>query len=239
MTAADEPTPPLNSHQAADIHLGLGRSLEQRGDLAQAQAAYLEAEKRDPQRAEIQVRLAVVYDRQGKFKESAAHYQKALKLDSANPDIYCDLGYSLYLQRRFTEAETNLKKALSLKADHARAQNNLALVLARTNRVDDALAHFREGGCSASQAHINVAFAMTLDQRWDEARMQYQHALASNPDSEAARKGMQELQQLVARSKSAPAPANEAGGPVHLSDPVDLQAEASLPRTLSQGGHEE
>jgi Tfp pilus assembly protein PilF len=186
----------LSSRQAAEVHVGLGRSLEKRGDLNQATAAYLEAQKRDPECLDACLRLAVVYDRQGKFQDSAAQYAKAVKLGPKNPDVYCDLGYSLYLQRRWADAESNLRRAISLKADHSRAHNNLGLVLARTKRLDDAAAQFREGGCKPSDAYVNVAFALTLDREWEEARLQYQHALAVDPSSQPAHDGLRNLEKL-------------------------------------------
>jgi Tfp pilus assembly protein PilF len=194
-----EPTPELNNQQAAEVHVGLGRSLEKRGDLSQAIAAYQEAQKRDPNCLAACLRLGALYDRQGKFQESAAQYATAVKLAPKNPDVYCDLGYSLYLQRRWADAESNLRKAISLKADHLRARNNLGLVLARTDRLDEAAAQFRQGGCSAADAYVNVAFALTLDRRWEEARTQYKHALAVEPTSQSAREGLLSLEKLEAK----------------------------------------
>jgi Tfp pilus assembly protein PilF len=191
-----EPTPELSNQQAAEVHVGLGRSLEKRGDVSQAMAAYLEAQKRDPKCLAACLRLAALYDRQGKFQDSATQYAKAVKLGPKDPDVYCDLGYSLYLQKRWEEAESNLRRAISLKADHSRARNNLGLVLARTNRLDEAAAEFREGGCKPADAYVNVAFALTLDRRWDDAKVQYQHALAIDSSSQSARDGLRSLEKL-------------------------------------------
>src|SRR5262249_20867213 len=132
--------PNLGARQAADVQVALGRSLELQGDCDQAMAAYQEAIKRDPKRTDVYLRLAVLHDYKGRFAESAAWYRKALQAWPANPPIYCDLGYSLYLQRRWAEAEMNLKQALALKPDSPRAHNNMGLVLAHTDPVDQARA---------------------------------------------------------------------------------------------------
>ena len=214
-----EPTPELSNQQAAEVHVGLGRSLEKRGDISQAMAAYQEAQKRDPNCLAACLRLGTLYDRQGKFQESAAQYARAVKLAPKNPDVYCDLGYSLYLQRQWVDAESNLRKAISLKADHSRARNNLGLVLARTNRLDEAAAQFREGGCSAADAYVNVAFALTLDRRWQEARSHYQRALASDPASEAAKSGLRNLERLMAKAPQDQARGGDRG-PIELASPI-------------------
>jgi tetratricopeptide (TPR) repeat protein len=188
----------VGNKEAADVQVALGRSLEKRGDREQALAAYGEAIKRDSGRGDAYVRLAILHDQQGKFNESAEYFRKALQASPGNPAIFCDMGYSLYLQRRWKEAEMNLQQALVLKPDLARAHNNLGLVLARTDRVEEALAHFRKGG-TESEAHLNLAFALTLERRWDDARDHYEKALAANPASEPAKNGLRELTAIVGK----------------------------------------
>jgi Flp pilus assembly protein TadD len=191
----------VSAQQAADVQVALGRSLEKRGNMEQARAAYEEAIKRDPHRTDAYWRLAILNDREGRFQESAALYRKALRTSPGNPDIYCDMGYSLYLQCRWAEAEMNLKQALALKPDLARAHNNLGLVQAHTERFGQALAEFRKAG-SEADAHVNLALALLLDRRWEEAQKHYQLALTANPSSEAARNGLNQLNTLLAKTSS-------------------------------------
>src|SRR5699024_691606 len=131
--------------------------------MGKAMAAYQDALKRDSHRADAYLRLAVLNDRQGKFSESAVLYQQALAASPGDPNIFNDKGYSLYLQRRWVEAEMSLRQAVVLQPDHARAHNNLGLVLAHTGRPDLAVAEFRQGGCSEADAQINLAYALTLE----------------------------------------------------------------------------
>ncbi len=214
-----EPTPELSNQQAAEVHVGLGRSLEKRGDISQAMAAYQEAQKRDPNCLAACLRLGALYDRQGKFQESAAQYARAVKLAPKNPDVYCDLGYSLYLQRGWADAESNLRKAISLKADHSRARNNLGLVLARTDRLDEAAAEFRQGGCSAADAYVNVAFALTLDRRWQEARSHYQRPWRPTPLLKLRRAGYETSDALMAKAPQDQARGGDRG-PIELASPI-------------------
>jgi tetratricopeptide (TPR) repeat protein len=198
-TGGQEGASALTASQVADVQIAFGRSLEKRGDAERAVAVYREAIKNDPHRADAYWRLAVLQDQQGKWADSGELYRKALEAQPDNPDLYCDLGYSLYLQARRTEAETNLRQALKLAPDHRRAHNNLALLLAHTGRSEKALAEFRKGGCSEAEAHNNLAFALTLERRWDEARDHYELALAATPSLEAARKGLSDLNRLTAK----------------------------------------
>jgi Flp pilus assembly protein TadD len=218
----------LNPRQAADVQIAFARSLEKRGESERAAATYLEALKQDPSRADAYTRLAILYDQRGQFHASQEAYQKALAAQPGNPDVYCDMGYSLSLQGRWADAEMNLRQALALAPDHARAHNNLGLVLARAGRENDALAQFHMAGCTASDAHANLAFALTLEGRLPEARRQYESAQVADPSSAAVKKDIQELDALVVRVGSAGRPDalppallpgagihDEAAGPAH------------------------
>jgi Tfp pilus assembly protein PilF len=196
-----EQSPKLGATQAADVHVALGRSLEKSGALQEATTAYLEAIKLDPHRADACARLAVIHDLQAKFKESEAYHRKALAAQPENADLYCNYGYSLYLQRRWAEAEDNLRRAVALQADHRRAHNNLGLVLGHNGRAEEALTEFRKAGCREADAHINLAFVLTLEQSWPEARKHYEHALLKDPNAAQARKGLDELNTFAARAE--------------------------------------
>jgi Flp pilus assembly protein TadD len=155
----------------------------------------------------------VLHDRQGKFQESAEEYRRAVAARPNNPDVYCDLGYSLYLQRRWAEAEASLVQALTLDREHRRAHNNLALVLARTERLEPAVTEFRLGGSTTAESYVNLAFVLTLERRWDLAAAYYRQALAADPKCDAARTCLHNLQQLVSRARPpGPAPTPVANG---------------------------
>jgi len=189
----------LSDRQVADVQISFARALQDQGDLERAAAAYREAIKRNPKQAEAFQRLAILYDHQGKFDTSAGLFRQALKLAPANPDIYCDIGYSLYVQGRWNEAEMNLRQAIALWPDHVRAHNNLGLVLAHINRHEEALAEFHRAGCTSAEGHMNVAFVLSLDHRWDEAREEYRRVLAANPSSEKAQSRLRQLDELIAK----------------------------------------
>jgi Flp pilus assembly protein TadD len=217
--------PKLTPAQQADLRYEVARSFERRGDLGQAAAVYQEVVKLDPTRHDACSRLGILHDREGKFSESAVWYKKALALSPGNPDIFCNMGYSLYLQQRWAEAEMNLRQAIALVPDHARAHNNLGLVLAHTGRFDEALREFYKAGCGEADAHINLAFVLTLERRWDDARTQYERALTLAPNHEPAKKGLRELNALVAKAGDEAA----GGGVVPASAPADAPAGGAVP----------
>jgi Tfp pilus assembly protein PilF len=189
----------LSAAQQADIQIAMGRVNERQGDFAGAMTAYREAVKRDSRRADAYARMAILHDKQGEFREAAELYRQALKLSPGSPDIYCDMGYSLYLQRRWAESEMNLRQAIAFDGKHARAHNNLAMLLARDGRLIDALEEFRKAGNDPASAHANLGFVLSTDRRWDEARTQYELAVAADPSSQELKDRLAQLDTLVAK----------------------------------------
>ncbi len=203
-----------DAHQAADIQVAMGRAMEMQGDSSRALTAYQEALKRDPSRGDAALRIAAALDQEGKFAESAEYYRKAEAAQPNSADVACNRGYSLYLQQRWADAEASLRQALARQPDHRRAHNNLGLVLARAGRPDEALAEFRRAGLDEADARANLAFALTLEKDWPEARAQYERALTADPSSSSAKKGLQELNAVQARLERPGTPAGGAARPV-------------------------
>jgi tetratricopeptide (TPR) repeat protein len=211
----DESSGKLKPKQAADVQVALARTLEMHGEDDKALALYEEAVKKDPRRSDAWLHMAILHDKLGQFAESANLYQKALKARPGSAEIYAAMGYSLYLQQRWPEAEMNMRQALTLRPDDAHSHTNLGLLLARTGQTEEALGEFHKAGCSAAEAHTNLAFALTLEQHWPEACQQYQLALQAEPSSLPAKRGLHELEQLMARMNAGAAAASAtAGSPV-------------------------
>ena len=187
--ATDLGTKPLAVTGEADVKVALARTRES-NDPESAIGFYEEALRLDPKRDDAHARLAVLLDRRGDFKASAAHYEAALKARPDDPDRLCDRGYSLYLQERPAEAERIFRRALKAAPSHARAHNNLGLLLARRGRNDEALSHFAAAGESPADARANLAFAQALEGRKSQARASYTQALAVDPRCESAKKGL-------------------------------------------------
>ena len=184
------PPPRITKRQSADVEIALGRSLEESGNPAEAEATYRKALEKDPKRADAEQRLAILADERGDRAEAERRFERALKLDPKNAEILCDRGYNLYLQRRWSEAEAYLRKALAVNPRHARSRSNLGLVLAHQGDDDAAVAEFIKAGCDPVDARSNLALTQAMRGHFDEARKTYAEVLAAKPSSEAAREGL-------------------------------------------------
>jgi tetratricopeptide (TPR) repeat protein len=94
----------------------------------------------------------------------------------------------------------NLRQAIALRPDHRHAHNNLGLVLARSGRPEAALEEFRRAGCTEADAHNNLAFALTLEGHWPEARSHYERALSLAPSLTPAQEGLRQLDLVMAKT---------------------------------------
>jgi Tfp pilus assembly protein PilF len=226
----DEPAGPLTNKQKADVQIAIARSLENQGDTTHAIKNYLEVVKKDPNRADAYHRLAVLHDAKGDSESARQFYQIALKKDPKNPELCCDFGYSCYLQKNWKEAEPQLRRALALNADCARAHTNLGLLLARTGREDEALVEFGKAGCDEAAARTNLGFALTLAERWPEAKQQFELALKVDPQSKMAKDGLAAIRWRDGESKT-----QEANRTAQEPNPTPL-LQASYDK-LSQPDH--
>jgi len=193
-------TGPVKPEQKADVQMAVARSLENQGQTDQAIKVYLEVLKKDSRRVDACHRLALLYDKKGDGETARRYYQIALKTDAKNADLLCDFAYSCYLRKQWTEAEAGLRRAIALDPDHARAHNNLGLLLARTNRPSDALREFAKAGCSEAAARSNLAFALSLEGQLQEAEKQFELALAADPNLKTAREGLAKLRSARANA---------------------------------------
>jgi len=181
-----EPAKPLTADQKADMQLTIASSLEHEGRSDEAQQIYESLIKKNPKSPEAYHCLALLHDKAGDGKKAEEYYRAALERDPKNADLLCDLGYSYYVQRRWAESERRLREALAINPKLGRANNNLGLVLAHTERHELALASFKQAGCQDADAHVNLAYCLLLDQQRDLAEQHLQLALRADPNSQAA-----------------------------------------------------
>ena len=201
---AETPSSRLTGTQVADIQVSLCRTLEQQGSLQRARDGYRKILSSDSKNATAAWRLAVVSDRLGEMDQSEPLYRQAIDADPTNVDLLADYGYSLYLKRRWAEAESTLTKAAALDPKNPRVKTNLGLLLAQTERADEALAAFRSAGCKEAEAQSNLGLILAMNGRDDQARGAFEKSLALRGEGKAARQGLTALQARAKASRSMP-----------------------------------
>lgn len=93
--------------------------------------------------AEIHHDLAVDALRGGRAQEALREYELALRLDDRFPEAYRGRGLvHEFGFGKLDEAEKDYRKALALRPDYPEARNDLGQLLAKTGRLEEAVAEF-------------------------------------------------------------------------------------------------
>jgi protein O-mannosyl-transferase len=133
-------TEALASHALAhgwrdpQIYIGLGWGLEQRGDIAGADASFCEALRLEPLHVPALIKLGMVRLRQRRFANAAALLTEAVQLQPDMPETHNSLGTALAAGGRLEDAIAQFTEALRLRPGFAEARANLARVRSSAGR---------------------------------------------------------------------------------------------------------
>ncbi|MFQ5503015.1 MAG: tetratricopeptide repeat protein [Phycisphaerae bacterium] len=188
----DAPSPRISP----DTHLAAGTMLERQNDLHGAIKQYKKALRADPMMVRAYNRLAVVHQKMNRFSEAEDFYKRGL---AANPDsamLHNNLGYCYLVQKEYEAAEQEFRHALALKPRFERARMNLAIALARTNRLGDSAIEFSRV-VPAEEAYYNVAVICVEMRDYEWAAEALRQALAIDPEFGAAKKQLDYVRTFV------------------------------------------
>jgi Flp pilus assembly protein TadD len=171
-----------------------GMNYERGGNWKQAREVYEELRKQDPENIEVVHRLGIVADAQRRHAEAEQLFLMVLEREPRNAALLADLGYCYYLQGQLAKAESALNKATKLEPGEARYWNNLGLAIGHQGRHEEALECFRKSG-SEADAHYNLAFIYSAQERVPEAKRSFYAALAHDPTHRRAREALSSFEE--------------------------------------------
>ena len=170
----------------ASTYYAAGQLHEREGNMAAAVEQYTRATEADPRYLPAWNRLGMVYDKLRMFDKAENAFIRALELSPGQAYIQNNVGFHYMLAGNFPKAESMLRAALAGRPNYVRASMNLAVVLTRTGRVDEAVDTFASV-IPRDMAYYNVGVLCATDHRYDEARSAFASALAINPSSAETR----------------------------------------------------
>jgi tetratricopeptide (TPR) repeat protein len=112
------------------IHLDLGNTLLEQGELAGAEKEFAEAAGINPRYADAQYNWGTALAMQGKLDEAINHFRAALDLKPRSEDAHFLLGCALGMKGRVPEAIEEYRTSLALKPNQLGTLNNLVWILA-------------------------------------------------------------------------------------------------------------
>ena len=210
---------------AAD--LASAKSLQRRGDLAGAEAAYRKLLVAVPDHPEVLNNLGNVLRALKRPDDALECLERADRSRPDHPIILTNLGLALADLRRFGDAAARHRRALALDATFAPAHNNLGLALKELGQLTESEASYRralELNPRFAEALSNLGNLLRGEERLQEAVACFRQALEIKPEFFDARHNLANV--LYQRGDLAAAEA-EYRATIALS-PDHVEALASL-----------
>jgi tetratricopeptide (TPR) repeat protein len=176
--AAARPTRP-------EPYFELGGALRAQGKLAQAEAIYREALRRDPQYVPALLDLGQTLREEDKRERALEILSRATRLATRDARTWSALANVQLELGRNEEAERSYRKAAALDPDMPEAANGLGILMAQRGQSEAAEPEFRESiriVPSYGQAHANLAELLALKGSAAEAAHEFETAILLEPE---------------------------------------------------------
>jgi tetratricopeptide (TPR) repeat protein len=194
ISPADEAALPLAQDPPlmANTRYAAGQLAEAQGNFDAAINQYDKALDIDPKHLPSLYRLGVISAQLKKYDESIEIWKRYITLSNDAPEGYGNLGYCYELATKPKLAEETYKKGIEKDPKNASCRANYGLMLARQNKIQEAIRMWNPVLTDA-EIHYNLAGIYALDGRKEEAKAEYQRALASDPTMIDAKARLSEL----------------------------------------------
>jgi serine/threonine-protein kinase len=166
-----------------------GIALTDHGRYKEAEAAFREAIRLQPDSPRVNYGLGLALYNQRRYKEAEAAFRKAIRLIPDYPHGPCMLGAALAYQGRYSEAEAAFREAIRIQHDFPMAHNNLGIALYNQGRHKEAEAAYREAirlRPDYPEAHYGLGAALAGQGRPKEAEAVHREAIRLKPDDPRA-----------------------------------------------------
>lgn len=184
-------------------HLVSGKMLESQDNLTGAIEQYRRVIAADPHMTVAYHRLGVVYQKAKRPSEAARAFQNGIDADPENASFHNNLGFCRLQEGRYDSAEKSFRTALAISPTFRRARMNLAITLARTNRLGESIDEFSQV-LPAEEAYYNVAVIRLRLNDYAKAAWALQQALLVRSDFEPAGRIIDQVVYLARSGRGAP-----------------------------------
>lgn len=164
----------------------------------QALYYYSEAAKRTDRGAEPYVNMGNIYAYIAQYEKAEKMLRFAVKIDPTNSSAHNNLGAVLSMQQKYDESTAEHLTAIKLDPSNEKAYINLAL-----NFLDQQLSRkalrvlekLEQINPHHAQLYYYMGLCYEQMERYDKAKMLYQHSLVTDGDTTNARQGLERLSQ--------------------------------------------
>ena len=194
------------------VRQNIAEGLRKRGRYAEAVGAYRVLLADDPDYAMAHAGMGDALFQLGRYEEALETLARSVELHPHPPTATARLilmGRAARSLGRDEEAVAHFERAVAIDPDNAGAIDHLAMFRFNHRRYAEALEFYRtliESGRDSAQAHANLGATLFHLGRMGEALQSFEHALALDPDLEAARVGREQARARLERRQD-PSPA--------------------------------
>jgi tetratricopeptide (TPR) repeat protein len=172
--------------------IALGRFYRNRGKLIEAEAAFQDALKINPNNHGIYFELGWLYNDQGRYRDAEASFKKAIELEPVNADAYVGLGWLCKEQKNYFAAEQLFEKALKIDSGSHAAYAELGWLHREQGRFKKAEQSFRKSlelNPNTESACTGLGWLYKDEGKLNAATQLLRKALELNPRNEFAQTG--------------------------------------------------
>jgi len=211
-----------------DAHLNLGVALDGRGEIDEAIAHYRKTVELRPESVQAHNNLGTALLQRRQFDDAIRHLQCALDLDPTQAGIRRNMELALQMREHAESAAAGdgtpagarktademiarYEKMLKEDRDSLKLRMNLATLLAKSGRLEEAITHLQKAvkmRPDSVGARNNLGAALLGCGRYDEAIVQFEKAITLKPDQEVltgnleyARKARKQILDSLARQR--------------------------------------
>jgi len=178
----------------ASFHVSIARVQEVSGNLQGAESSYKKAIETDKKDLDALLGYAHLLDRQGRLAEAAELYQQATKHHPESATALNDLSICYARQGMMGPSVDALSSAVRIEPQRKLYRNNIAKVLLKMNRIDEAYEHLAIVH-GAGVAHYNVGYILQEMGNTQDAMRHFEYAVAADPSLVEAQRWQQMLAQ--------------------------------------------
>lgn len=150
--------------------------------------------KKYPKEPDLHLILAMTSLKLGDARQAEFHIRRALQLAPDHVEARTLLGWlNLEVHKNYTAAIEAYRKVVQLRPRSPEAQNNLAVALKKNGELDQALEGFNRALAlreDYAEAWSNRGWVHFEQEKWREARQDFERALGLNPQDQGALYGM-------------------------------------------------
>lgn len=132
----------LAKGKSLDAYFGLGNAYTRLYNFVEAEKAYQEALKINPNHTATLSNLGVALYQQGRLEEAVSTFEKALKISPTDAETYYLMAAALLQLGKLDEAEEAMLKSLEINKNLPEARFGLAMLRKVQGRNDEAIQEF-------------------------------------------------------------------------------------------------